>query len=662
MPVSSVHHPGASAPIAHPLQVNRQGPRLATTLAVAGAIFVVAYENGGYGLAARSLSGIAVWWALVAGFGMGLLPRQSVPRSALVVGGLFAGFALWTLASTAWAPSAENAFNEFNRVSLYLGVYVLAVAAATRATVSSWLNGIALGIVATCVVALLDRLFPHLFPSRGTEVYLIWAAARLSFPLGYWNGLAILAGLAFPLVLRAALAGRTTFSRAAALMPLPCLTAVLYLTASRGGFAVAAIGIAVFVVATPRRWAALATLTVGAATSAAGLAALVNVPKTSSEAVNASGTGWSGAGIVLAFGVLAALLYAGGERLLRGVSTPPRLYGRVLLAVAVALAVAGIALSHPIRRFDTFKRPVPAVFQTGSADFSQSHLLSGNGSGRWQFWGAAVHEFEADPLQGGGAGSYAGWWAQHATFTYFLRNAHSLYLEVLAELGIVGLVLLLAVFVGGAATGVRRLRVIAQADRTNLAAVLGGLAAFAFGAAIDWVWQLTVVGLCGMVLLGLVTGPATAAGQATLSAAKPGRSAGRLALGAAGLAVAWALVIGQAIPWFASAKLADSQQAARRGDLQGAVKAASDARSLQPWAASPYLQLALLAEQQRALPRAESLIVQAIQRDRVDWQLWYVRSRLAAKAGRAAEARRDLARAVALNPRSPFLAGAKQAK
>ena len=127
-------------------------------------------------------------------------------------------------------------------------------------------------------------------------------------------------------------------------------------------------------------------------------------------------------------------------------------------------------------------------------------------------------------------------------------------------------------------------------------------------------------------------------------------------LGAAGLAVAWALVVGQAIPWFTSAKLADSQQAARRGDLQAAVEAASDAKSLQPWAASPYLQLALLAEQQHDLPRAESLIAQAIKRDSVDWQLWYVRSRLAREAGRVVEAQHYVARAHALNPRSPLFA------
>jgi hypothetical protein len=57
----------------------RSVPRSAVTLVVAGVVFAVAYENGGYGLQARSLCGICVWWGLVVGFGLGLLPRRPVP-------------------------------------------------------------------------------------------------------------------------------------------------------------------------------------------------------------------------------------------------------------------------------------------------------------------------------------------------------------------------------------------------------------------------------------------------------------------------------------------------------------------------------------------------------------------------------------------------------
>src|SRR5438128_1117326 len=118
------------------------------TILVAGAVFLVAYDNGGYGLPSRSVTGIALWWGIILAVGLGLLPMVRRPREALIAGGLLAGFAVWTLASTAWAPSAEAAFNEFNRVSLYLGVFTLVVLGGTRANVARWADGLGLGIVA----------------------------------------------------------------------------------------------------------------------------------------------------------------------------------------------------------------------------------------------------------------------------------------------------------------------------------------------------------------------------------------------------------------------------------------------------------------------------------------------------------------------------------
>ena len=44
-----------------------------------------------------------------------------------------------------------------------------------------------------------------------------------------------------------------------------------------------------------------------------------------------------------------------------------------------------------------------------------------------------MDQWKEYPLGGEGAGSYEHWWSQHASFTYFLKDAHSLYLEVLGE-------------------------------------------------------------------------------------------------------------------------------------------------------------------------------------------------------------------------------------
>ncbi|HEY5052315.1 MAG TPA: hypothetical protein VII45_02785, partial [Solirubrobacterales bacterium] len=74
------------------------------------------------------------------------------------------------------------------------------------------------------------------------------------------------------------------------------------------------------------------------------------------------------------------------------------------------------------------------------------------------------------------------------------------------------------------------------------------------------------------------------------------------------------------------------------------------ARSVEPWAASPYVQLGLLAQLQGDYPTATERFTQAIEREDRNWQLYYLRSKVEHEAGNAAGARADLARAQRLNP------------
>jgi Tfp pilus assembly protein PilF len=83
---------------------------------------------------------------------------------------------------------------------------------------------------------------------------------------------------------------------------------------------------------------------------------------------------------------------------------------------------------------------------------------------------------------------------------------------------------------------------------------------------------------------------------------------------------------------------------------------------VQPWAASPHLQLALVEERRGDLSAARSAIAEAIERDRLDWRLWLTAARIDGEAGRPEAARAKLDRAVALNPRSPFLASLQEGR
>ena len=512
--------------------------------------------------------------------------------------------------------------------------------------------------MATGVLALGSRCYPNVFHGDDALRFLPSASQRLSYPLDYWNGLAIFCGLAFPLALRAAVAGAQPLTRALALAPLPALAAVIYLTSSRGGVAVAGIGSVLFVLLTRERVAALlAVVFVGAGSTWAvfvlhARAELVNAPGTAA----ATSQGRAAGGLIALGCVAAGLLWFAATRVAgRALSPGPRVE-RIAAVAFVAVLLAGIVAAHPVRRFDSFKLYAgpAAAAPSGSKDFTQSHLLSGSGTGRWQQWTGAIDEWRTKPLIGRGAGSFGAWWAQHGTLPGFITDAHSLYAETLGELGILGFMFLIATFGAGLLAVVLRLRATTGRDHATVAALGATLVAYMVGAGVDWVWELTVVALVAFVVLGLLTGPATLPADPADTA--PVRSGLWRLAPVAAVAVSAGVLYSQAVPVLADLRLRSSEAAIARGDVAAAAKKALDAHSVEPWAATPYLQMALVAEQGGHLAEAQLSIREAIRRDRTNWRLWLVQARVQTKRGFVDAAVRSLNRAAALNPRSSLFA------
>jgi O-Antigen ligase len=591
------------------------GPRsaLVVTSLVAVATFLVAYDDGGYSLASRSTLAVWVWWTVALGLVLGLWPRASVPRSALVPGSLLAALAFWDLASAAWASDTEGAVLEFDRTSLYLGIYVLVVLAARPRSLRSWSDGLAWGIVAVGVIALTARFFPGSFPGRGVAESLPGAATRLSFPVGYWNGLGTLVGLAVPLLIVSSLSGGRA-RRLVSIGALPALGVVLYLTSSRGAMLATLAGVVVLLAAHPERANALF------ATVAAGIGSALAIALVSTrhhavdgpfQSVAARTEGREAALAVVAACVMTA---AGGELLAAWTArraAPVRL-GRAfwLVASAVLLAAVVVGVWRSYGGFTT----LPAAPGTVGA-----HLLSGGGSGRWQFWTAAFDEFRAHWLLGGGAGSYEAWWARHASFAYFVKDAHSLVAETLAELGIVGIAILAALLGSTASVALTRLRGPAAEERATVAAVMGSLTVYVVGASIDWMWEVTAVSAAAAIMLALLAGSASLAGPP--AAARSSRKGFRLA-GIAAVAFAAA----QLVVLVADAEVGASRVDAGAGRLEAARSAALLGTKLVPWAASAYLQLALVDESRGDFASARRAIGHAIARAPDDWRLWLVKS------------------------------------
>jgi hypothetical protein len=592
--------------------------------------------------------GIIVWWLLALGVIAGVVGLRLSRTGWVAVSGLTALMVL-EVASSIWSHDAQAAVGEFDRILVYLGVVLLTIAVASRSGLDVVTDGLALGISAVAGVSLLSRCVPELHLERGSAVFGAVSANRLSYPLDYWNGLGALVAIAIPLLLRRAAEPSRPFVRAMAVAPLPTIAGVLYLTSSRGGIAVAFVAILTFVVLTSRRWRALGALAAGGAPAAVGIAVLIRSPQLANgplTSVDARSQGHTAAFVFLAMTFLAvgaqALLIVMERRLPQ---QAPRL-GLGLCAAVIAAALVGIVAVHPVRVVERFTAR-PTHFDT-SHGYVFGHIFSLNGSGRWQQWSAAVSEWKTHPVLGGGAGSYYYWWLRHGSLPLQVRNAHSLYLETLAELGLVGLVSLLTAFLAALAAGTGALRRGPPERRTQVAAIFAATAATFVALGIDWFWQLAALGAVSMCLLGLLL----VAGAETDPSA-PSSWTRRGLWVTAGVAA----IIALSGALLAERYLERSRGAAGASDLRLALASARTARDLEPWSAGVYLQLALVEEQMGRLEPAHREIERAITRNRADWSLWLVDSRIRLELGETGAARRSLRHAASLNPNSALFGG-----
>lgn len=621
---------------------------LALAVGVAGVVFALSYANGGYGVTTRAYAGISAWWLLGIGAAVGLgAVRDRLDRLALWAFGLFTAFAVWTVVSVIWAPDAERTFDKFDQVLLYVAVLAIAIVLGRLFSAYILVAGVALGVSGIAGVALVSRLFPSTFGVQSSaclpQVY-----NRLCFPLGYWNGLGIAVALAYPLLFALMTSRRSRAVSALAVLPLPVIAAVMYFTSSRGAFVAAAVAGIAYVAITPKRWAALGAIVVAAATGAVAVATiqprheLVNGDMTNPLAVQ---QGHHTALVIGITCVVGALVWLGLSELGRRVPAPPRVAGQALAGLFVILVILAVVASHPIRRFDDFKSSSFAVCGNVNQTCIEQHLLSSSGSGRWQFWGAAIGQFKAHPAGGGGAGSWWYWWLQHETSIYSL-SAHSLYLEALGELGIVGFLLVVGAVLTALVGAVRSAFALSSAE---VAAAAACAIAFFAAATYDWIWELAGITIVGMGMVGVALG-ASPSGRLI-----PWRRESLVRPTVAVLAVG--AVIAQYIVLSANLHLENSYAAVRADNPTRAISQALAAKAVEPWAASSYLQLGEIAYAEGRYNVAHRWLVQAIARSKLDSRLWATAALIDTYRGKIDAAAQEAKQARKLYPSNPYFTG-----
>lgn len=585
------------------------------------------WASGGYFPSEWGLAILA--FALVAA--TAVLVGDVPPPGGLAVGFLcgLAGLALWAGASTFWSPGAAAPVLEAERGLVYVSAAAAAILLlALGANVPALLGGIVGGAVLLALYALATRLFP----GRVGGAYDPSSGYQLAEPIGYWNALGLLAAIAILIAVGLAAHVDHLAVRALTAGSLVVLLPTLYFTFSRGALGALVAGAIVQVAVEPRRARLLVTGLVLGAPAAAGVLYASRFHALTAPGDSLTTAQGEGRQVAMIFAVLAlvavvaAVALQVAERRLR----VPKRAGSLLVAATAAVAVIVLAVgavSGGDRVMDELGAPVEA----GGGDLDR-RLLSTSGSGRGDYWRVAAEMAREEPLLGQGAGSFEAHWLLERPVAFHARDAHNLYLETLAELGPLGLALLL----GTLALPLLALR---YARRTPFGpAAAGAYAAYLLHAGVDWDWELPVV-----------TVPAILCAAALLVRTDADEGAwlvGRRRLTALALLVP---LVGVAlVAHVGNRAAAASIAAAEEGEPERALEQARRAIAWTPWSEEGWqlrgeaeLQLGDEAAARRSLQRA-------LERNERSWSIWFD----LAVASSGSERERALGRAKSLNPLS----------
>jgi O-Antigen ligase len=491
---------------------------LATVILVAVAVWL-AWQRGGYFppafLAAGAVAFVATAVVLVA-----WPPRPAPGRAALIAVAAVLGLAAWMAVSAGWSPVPATAVEDGQRALAYAALLALAVLGAGAVGFRRYVPWVVLAVIVVVVGAgLLSRLLPDLISAPAPRPE---AGFRLDYPLGYSNAYGALAaiGIVLGLGLSGDRQGRA-LPRALAAATIVPLGVAMYLSLSRGAWLALAAGLVILFLLARDRLALLATAVAAAAAAAVAILVLQDHPALidGPRAGQALGTGGGG---VLALTLGLALLV--GAVQLAIVAAPvrvPRAAVVVVLGLVVLGGAAAVAVEH--RRVGDFLDRQWNDFLRPAGQPSQSGRLATAKGPRSDFYRVALNGFEAEPWRGIGSGGFEPLYVRDRRTNETARDVHSLYLEVLGELGIVG-ALLLAAFVVATLAGV-----IAARGRPG---PLGAGAAAAAGAAwttwlvhagVDWDWQMPALTAVALMLAGVVvaTPPLPPPSAASAGSARP---------------------------------------------------------------------------------------------------------------------------------------------
>jgi hypothetical protein len=434
------------------------------------------------------------------------------------------------------------------------------------------------------------------------------------------------------------------------------LAGVLLLTQSRGVVPALLLSAAVLVALVPGRvrrvWVFLIVLApIGVLSSRIlDITKQTDAGGTVLEETNVSGA----AGWILVAACLTTALWGGWLYLVRPFVSQRlsnRSLGRLSLAAfatTACLAAGGLVatVGDPVKAANA---QWEAFVHLDRASPGESRLLSGGGN-RYDYWRIALIEFKDDPMTGVGAGNYDVRYFRERRTTEDIKQPHSLPLQTLAELGLVGFVFL-ALFLVPVLVGLSKRAAALRREATGavgLVVASGGIVlAWLVHTSVDWLHLIpgvTGIALCAAAVL---VGPWRSTRQA------PARAARTVALIAlAGLVLFGALTVGRST---LALHYRTTGQEKLSTEPAAALAKAKSSLSLNDEALPTYYLLAAAQARFGHAALAIDSLREAARREPHDPVPWALLADIAVRRGNTQAAQRYYQRAHELNPRDPAL-------